>query len=53
MKFPACVPKPIMDLIKRDTVAAILLPLDIVGAVFAKLRRLHEREVPRLTVDKS
>ena len=53
VKFPARVPKPIIDLIKKDTVTAILLPLDIVVAGFTKLRRLREREAPRLTVDES
>jgi succinoglycan biosynthesis protein ExoW len=53
VKFPARVPKPIIDLIKKDTVTAILLPLDIVVAGFRKLRRLREREAPRLTVDES
>lgn len=53
VKFPAYVPKPIIDLIKKDTVAAISLPWDIVAAVFTKFRRLCEREAPRLTVDES
>ena len=34
IKFPARVPKPILQLIKRDVVAAMMLPLDILmGAV--------------------
>lgn len=53
VKFPARVPKAIIDLIKKDTVAAVLLPLDIVGAGFTLLRRLRERQAPRLTVDES
>jgi hypothetical protein len=53
VKFPACVPKPIINLIKKDPVAAISLPWDIVAAGFRKFRRLFEREAPRLTVDES
>jgi succinoglycan biosynthesis protein ExoW len=53
VKFPACVPKPIINLIKKDTVAAISLPWDIVAAGLRKFRRLYERETPRLTVDES
>jgi succinoglycan biosynthesis protein ExoW len=53
VKFPARVPKPIIDLIKKDTVAAISLPWDIVAVGFRKFRQLWKREAPRLRVDES
>lgn len=46
VKFPDRVPKAIVDLIKNDTVTAMLLPIEILGAGFTLLRRHYGTSSP-------
>jgi succinoglycan biosynthesis protein ExoW len=46
VKFPDRVPKAMVDLIKNDTVTAMLLPIEILGAGFTLLRRHYGTSSP-------